>query len=199
MIYDAQPKMARGHRRCIARGSNRALFSGLESAAVLYQAPRYQRDRQKLRHQWRPEGATLASPAHRLQAAFPITTSNALARLIGGDRRTPFDCMVSNLNAVNGDFRIQAMVLDTPKVNVHGSGNVRMDTEALNVALAAESKDFSLASCRRSSFLPADFPMLPRAPRSTCFPHRRSARRQRRLLFCARHTRPQADLALSPE
>ncbi len=56
--------------------------------------------------------------------------------------------MVSPLNAVNGDFQIQAMVLDTPKVNLHGTGDVNFSTEALNVRLTAESKSFSLASLR---------------------------------------------------
>ena len=77
-----------------------------------------------------------------------LDVANSLARMIGGDKRTEIRCMVSNLNAVNGDFQIQAMVLDTPKMNLQGTGDVNLGTEALNVRLAAESKSFSLASFR---------------------------------------------------
>jgi uncharacterized protein involved in outer membrane biogenesis len=56
--------------------------------------------------------------------------------------------MVANLNAVNGDFQIRAMVLDTPKVNVHGTGHVNFATEAMQLRLVGESKGFSLASLR---------------------------------------------------
>jgi len=77
-----------------------------------------------------------------------LDIANSLARLIGGDKQTPIRCMVSNLNAVDGNFQIQAMVLDTPKVNVYGTGDVNFSTEALNVRLVAKSKGFSLASLR---------------------------------------------------
>jgi len=80
------------------------------------------------------EGGAAGELAIRL---MNLDLANAPARLIGGDRRTPIDCMVSKLNAVDGAFRIQAIVLNTPRVNVHGSGDVRIDTEALNVTLAA--------------------------------------------------------------
>lgn len=91
------------------------------------------------------DGGSISELALRL---VNLDLANALARLIGGDRQTPIRCMVSNLNAVDGDFQIQAMLLDTPKVNLHGIGDVRLDAEALNVTLIAESKGFSLASLR---------------------------------------------------
>lgn len=90
-------------------------------------------------------GGTVSELALRLS---DLDIANSLARLIGGDKQTPIRCMVSTLNAVKGDFQIQAMVLDTPKVNLHGTGDVNFSTEVLNVRLTAESKTFSLASLR---------------------------------------------------
>ncbi len=90
-------------------------------------------------------GGTVSELALRLS---DLDIANSLARLIGGDKQTPIRCMVSTLNAVQGDFKIQAMVLDTPKVNLHGTGDVNFSTEALNLRLTAESKSFSLASLR---------------------------------------------------
>ena len=91
------------------------------------------------------DGGTMSELVLRLSN---LDIANSLARLIGGDKQTPIRCMVSNLNAVNGDFQIQAMVLDTPKVNLHGTGAVNFSSETLNVRLVAESKGFSLASLR---------------------------------------------------
>ncbi len=91
------------------------------------------------------DGGTVSELALRLSN---LDIANSLARLIGGDRSTPIRCMVGSLNAVNGDFQIKAMVLDTPKLNLHGTGDVNLSTEALNVRLTAESKSFSLASLR---------------------------------------------------
>jgi len=91
------------------------------------------------------DGGTVSELALRLAN---LDIANSLARLIGGDKQMPIRCMVSNWEAVNGDFQIEAMVLDTPKVNLHGTGDVNFSTEALNVRLVAESKGFSLASLR---------------------------------------------------
>lgn len=91
------------------------------------------------------DGGTVSELVLRLSN---LDIANSLARMIGGDKKTPIRCMVSNLNAVDGDFQIQTMVLDTPKVNVHGTGGVNFSTEALNVRLLAKSKGFSLASLR---------------------------------------------------
>jgi uncharacterized protein involved in outer membrane biogenesis len=91
------------------------------------------------------DGGTISELALRLSN---LDIANSLARLISGDRSTPIRCMVSTLNAVNGDFEIQSMLLDTPKVNLHGTGNVNLRTETLNMRLTAESKSFSLAALR---------------------------------------------------
>ena len=90
-------------------------------------------------------GGSVSELAMRLSN---IDIANSFARMIGGDRETPINCFVSNWNAVDGNFKIQAMVLDTPKVYVDGTGNVNLRNEALNVRLTAHSKTFSLASLR---------------------------------------------------
>ena len=90
-------------------------------------------------------GGTISELAMRLAN---LDVANSFARMIGGDRETPIRCLVSNWNAVDGDFQIQSMVLDTPKVNLYGTGDVNMRNEALNLRLTAHSKTFSLASLR---------------------------------------------------
>jgi len=77
-----------------------------------------------------------------------LDIANSIAVLLGGDKQVPIRCMVSNFKAVQGDFKVQALVLDTPKVNITGSGNVNFRDESLNLRLVAESKGFSLASLR---------------------------------------------------
>ena len=91
------------------------------------------------------DGGSVSELALRLSN---LDVANSIARLIGGDRQAPIRCMVSNWNATNGVFEIQSMVLDTPKVNLTGTGRVNMKTEALDLRLTAHSKTFSLASLR---------------------------------------------------
>ena len=91
------------------------------------------------------DGGNISELALRLSN---LDVANSLVRLIGGDRQTPIRCMVSNWNASHGVFEVQSMVLDTPKVNLYGTGTVNMKTEALDLRLTAHSKTFSLAALR---------------------------------------------------
>jgi hypothetical protein len=77
-----------------------------------------------------------------------LDIANSLARMIDGDKKTPIRCMVNKLEAVKDDFQIQTMLLDTPKMNIYGSGNVNLKTEELNIVFKAHSKSFSLAVLR---------------------------------------------------
>ena len=77
-----------------------------------------------------------------------LDIANAIVVMLGGDKQVPIRCMVSNFKAVNGDFKVEALVLDTPKVNMTGSGNVNFTDESLNLRLVSQSKGFSLASLR---------------------------------------------------
>ena len=77
-----------------------------------------------------------------------LDIANSVLLLIGGDKQTPIRCMVGNFNAVNGKFNVQNLVLDTPKVNITGSGDVNFSDESIHLRLVAKSKGFSLASLR---------------------------------------------------
>ena len=77
-----------------------------------------------------------------------LDIANSMLLLIGGDKQTPIRCMVGNFNAVDGDFKVQDLVLDTLKVNITGTGDVNFNDESLHLRLVAKSKGFSLASLR---------------------------------------------------
>ncbi|MBK8120056.1 MAG: hypothetical protein IPK39_13455 [Sulfuritalea sp.] len=77
-----------------------------------------------------------------------LDIANSLVALLGGDKQVPILCMVGNFKAVDGDFMVEALVLDTSKVNITGSGNVNFIDESLHLRLVSQSKGFSLASLR---------------------------------------------------
>ena len=77
-----------------------------------------------------------------------LDIANSMLLLIGGDKQTPIRCMVGNFKAVDGEFRVAELLLDTPKVNITGSGNVNFNDESLHLRLVAKSKGFSLVSLR---------------------------------------------------
>ncbi|MEO8654067.1 MAG: hypothetical protein ABI409_08085, partial [Ramlibacter sp.] len=58
---------------------------------------------------------------------------------------------------VDGDFKVKALVLDTPKVNMTGSGHVDFADESLHLRLVSHSKGFSLASLRGPIALTGSF------------------------------------------
>ena len=77
-----------------------------------------------------------------------LDIANAIAVMIGGDKQIPIRCLVGNFKAVGGDFKVDALVLETDKVNIAGDGNVNFTDESLNLRLVARSKGFSLVSLR---------------------------------------------------
>ena len=74
--------------------------------------------------------------------------ANSIAALLGGNKQVPIRCMVSDFKAVKGDFKVEALVLDTPKVNITGAGDVNFADESFNMRFISQSKGFSLASLR---------------------------------------------------
>ncbi|MGE5894385.1 MAG: AsmA family protein [bacterium] len=74
--------------------------------------------------------------------------ANSLLVLVGGDKNVPIRCAVANFKAVDGNFNVQDLVLDTPKVNVTGDGSVNFADESLHLRLVSQSKGFSLVSLR---------------------------------------------------
>ena len=91
------------------------------------------------------EGGSVGELALRMAN---LDIANSLLLMLGGDKQVPVRCMVGIFNAVEGDFKVKALVLDTPKVNVTGSGNVDFTDESLHLRLVSQSKGFSLASLR---------------------------------------------------
>ncbi len=77
-----------------------------------------------------------------------LDIANSIVVLLGGDKQIPIRCLVGNFKAVDGNFKVEALVLDTPKVNITGSGDVNFTDESLYLRLVSRSKDFSLASLR---------------------------------------------------
>ncbi|MBI2225302.1 MAG: AsmA family protein [Betaproteobacteria bacterium] len=77
-----------------------------------------------------------------------LDIANAIAVMIGGDKQIPVRCLVGNFKAVEGNFKVNALLLETDKVNITGDGNANFADEALNLRLVAQSKGFSLVSLR---------------------------------------------------
>ena len=77
-----------------------------------------------------------------------LDIANSLLVLLTGDKQVPIRCMVGNFKAVDGDFIVKDLVLDTAKVIIVGSGNINFDDESIHLRLVPESKGFSLASLR---------------------------------------------------
>lgn len=77
-----------------------------------------------------------------------LDMANAFLALLGGDPQVPMRCLVGNFKAIDGDFQVKDLVLDTAKVNITGSGNVNFTDESLKIRLVPQSKGFSLASLR---------------------------------------------------
>jgi uncharacterized protein involved in outer membrane biogenesis len=77
-----------------------------------------------------------------------VDIANSFLVLLRGDKNVPIRCMVANFKAVGGDFKVQDLVLDTPKVNITGDGNVNFADESLHLRLVSQSKGFSLVSLR---------------------------------------------------
>jgi uncharacterized protein involved in outer membrane biogenesis len=91
------------------------------------------------------DGGTISELTLRLSN---LDFANSLLLLVGGDKNVPIQCMVANFKAVEGDFKVQDLMLDTPKVNVAGDGNVNFADESLHLRLVSQSKGFSLISLR---------------------------------------------------
>jgi len=77
-----------------------------------------------------------------------LDIANSLLVMLSGDKPVAIRCMVSNFKAVDGNFKVESLLLDTAKVNIVGSGNVNFTDESLHLRLVSESKGFSLASLR---------------------------------------------------
>jgi hypothetical protein len=91
------------------------------------------------------DGGSVSELALRLSN---VDIANSILVLLGGDKQVPIRCMVANFKAVDGEFKVQDLVLDTPKVNITGEGDVNFADESLHLRLVSQSQGFSLASLR---------------------------------------------------
>ncbi|HXM81417.1 MAG TPA: AsmA family protein [Burkholderiales bacterium] len=91
------------------------------------------------------DGGTVSELLLRLSN---LDIANSIMVLLGGDKQVPIRCMVANFKAVEGKFKVQDLVLDTPKVGITGEGDVNFADESLHLRLVSQSKGFSLASLR---------------------------------------------------
>jgi AsmA family protein len=91
------------------------------------------------------EGGSVGELALRMSN---LDIANSLLVMLGGDKQVPVRCMVGIFNATGGKFKAKALVLDTTKVNMTGTGEVDFTDESLHLRLVSQSKGFSLASLR---------------------------------------------------
>jgi AsmA family protein len=77
-----------------------------------------------------------------------LDVANAIPVLLTGDKQLPVRCMVTHLKGVDGDFKVETLVLDTGKAVVTGAGGVNFVDESLDLKLVSKSKGFSLAALR---------------------------------------------------
>jgi uncharacterized protein involved in outer membrane biogenesis len=91
------------------------------------------------------EGGSVSELLVRL---MNLDVANAIPVFLTGDKRLPVRCMVTHLKGVDGDFKVQTLVLDTGKAVVTGSGGVNFVNESLDLKLVSKSKGFSLVALR---------------------------------------------------
>jgi len=70
------------------------------------------------------DGGTVSELVLRLSN---LDIANSIIVFLGGDKKVPIRCLVSNFKAVNGDFQVESLLLETPKVDVTGSGDIKLE------------------------------------------------------------------------
>lgn len=88
------------------------------------------------------------SVSELLVRAVNLDVANLIPILLTGDKQLPVRCMVTHLKGVDGDFKVQTLVLDTGKAIVTGNGGMNFADETLNLQLVSRSKGFSLVALR---------------------------------------------------
>lgn len=77
-----------------------------------------------------------------------LDIANSLAALTGGNKQIAIRCMVTDLEARQGNMVVKTMVLDNEKSIISGQGNIDLKNEAINLRLHSDPKDASLAALR---------------------------------------------------
>jgi AsmA family protein len=71
---------------------------------------------------------------------------NALLSALGMPQRAQVECFITEAALNRGDFRLQALVLDTSKAIITGTGAVNLRDEQLDMQLRTEAKHLSIGS-----------------------------------------------------
>ncbi|MEA3152511.1 MAG: AsmA family protein [Betaproteobacteria bacterium] len=91
------------------------------------------------------EGGSVSELVVRLSN---LDIAHSLTILFTGDKQLPVRCMVGAFKGEKGIYAMETFVLDTDRAVVRGEGDINFATEALNLKLRSQPKDFSLAALR---------------------------------------------------
>ena len=86
-----------------------------------------------------------------------LDIQNTAKVLLTGDKQIPVRCMVADFKAVNGLLTTEALVLDSGKENIVGTGTVNLREEALDLKLVAHPKDTSFIALRGPILIQGSF------------------------------------------
>jgi hypothetical protein len=71
---------------------------------------------------------------------------NALLSALGMPQRAQVECFITEAALNRGDFRLQALVLDTSEAIITGTGGLNLRDERLDMQLRTEAKHFGIGS-----------------------------------------------------
>lgn len=86
-----------------------------------------------------------------------LDIQNTAKVLLTGDRQIPVRCLVADFKATNGLLETQALVLDSGKENIIGSGTINLRDELFDLKLVAQPKDTSLVALRGPILIQGSF------------------------------------------
>lgn len=86
-----------------------------------------------------------------------LDIQNTAKVLLTGDKQIPVRCMVADFNAKNGILETEAMVLDSGKENITGTGTINLRDELIDLKLVAHPKDSSLIALRGPILIQGSF------------------------------------------
>ncbi len=86
--------------------------------------------------------------SHLLVELAGLDIAQGLGIAIKGDEPIPIRCVVGDLKAQDGVFKVSSMVFDTTDTKIVGEGAINMDDEKLDLRLTPYPKDFSPLSVR---------------------------------------------------
>lgn len=86
-----------------------------------------------------------------------LDIQNTAKVLLTGDKQIPVRCMVADFKATNGILNTEALVLDSGKENITGSGTINLRDELLDLKLVAHPKDTSFIALRGPILIQGSF------------------------------------------